>query len=443
MKHRSPGLTAIYNEVKSSKQNRILDLGSLVAANFSFLSALSCKIHFENLDEFIIKSASLSSENITVQLEKFLLKHDKGDSFDVILAWDFINYLPLEAVQRLFNLLESYCKPNTLLHCIKYVNTKIPSQPARFRIVDQYYLDIDTRQSAPRAVSNHATAALLKHMPQYYLHNNIMNEQGMANGVAEQVMRFRADKNMRKQYVASTELHRVETAAVSVSKPIKRTETKESDVFTEQYFASPAIQATINRAMGKAVLDLGIKSSQNMEFWRNHFHQVYAEDLPSSLHWRNFANDVLHDGRPRPISDEALRFDEQVKFDLVVLWDCFNFCKREQIAAVGERLLPYCSENTRFLIISYSGIEIPAQPQRFTLIDEGYRCVENPRKGPRPFDSVTTAGIMKLIPEWVIEKTYVYSPGMKRGLGELLFRANPLCTQASLRKLSSNEQIIG
>ncbi|SMF08032.1 hypothetical protein SAMN02745866_00595 [Alteromonadaceae bacterium Bs31] len=425
MRHRSPGLTTIYNEVKSSRQNRVLDLGSMVADNFNFLSSLSCKIHFENLDEFIEENGQLSDDNLIFRLEKYLQEQKKTDKFDVILAWDLLNYLPLPVIHKLFTLLNSFCKPNTLLHTIKYLNGKIPTQPARFKILDQYLLEISSQQVSPRRIANHPTAALLKHIPQYYLHNNLMNEKGMASGIAEHVMRYTDDKSVRKQYVASAEIHSIQAhrEAKNTVAPTKDRRQSAKANTGEAQFTSPAIESILALLERKnTILDLGYKSSQNMEFWREHFNNVYTEDLPSSLHWRNFANEAITDVRERPISDEALRFNTGFQFELIVLWDIFNFCTKDQIKAIGKRLLPYCKTDTRVLLLSYTGNDIPLQPQKYSLTEKGYYCLEAPKKGPRPIDPVTTAGVMKLIPGWVIEKTHVFSPGMKRGLGELVFR---------------------
>ena len=397
----------------------------MIADNFNFLSSLSCKIHFENLDVFIEENSTLSEDNLALRLETYFLEQKKTDKFDVILAWDLLNYLPLKAIHKLFSLINEFCEPNTLLHSIKYLNGKIPTYPARFKILDQYLLEISVKKISPRRIANHPTAALLKNIPQYYLHNNMMNEKGMASGIAEHVMRFSADKSVRKQYIASAELHSLQAhrEKKNTTTPATNRRRLAKPNTGEAKFNSPAIESILASLESKnAVLDLGFKSSQNMEFWREHFNKVYTEDLPSSLHWRNFANEAIQEISALPISDEALNFSEGTRFDLIVLWDAFNFCSKEQIRAIGKRLLCYSRTDTRVLILSYTGNDIPIHPQRFSLTDQGYFCQEAPKKAPRPLGSVTTAGVMKLVPGWVIEKTHVFSPGMKRGLGELVFR---------------------
>lgn len=406
----------------------------MVAANFNFFSGLSCKIHFENLDEFIEEFGVLSADNLNYRLEKFLLRHDSSNKFDIILAWDLLNYLPLTAVGQLFTLLNDYCHPNTLMHSVKYLNSNIPEKPARFEIVDKYHMQIGARALAPRKIAAHQTAALLKQIPQYYLHNNLMNESGMASGIAEHVMRFMPDKSVRKQQVASAEIYRPdfnpqERPATSKKPRIGTAKNKKAPVsdgkvspFSESHYQSPTIQHLLNGEFRKrTLLDLGLKSMHNLDTWRQFFHRVYAEDLPASLHWRNYANEAIRTVSAVPVSNEALQFEPGLTFDVITLWDCFNYCSPDQIAAIGNKLSRHCLPGTQILVMSYSGAEIPAQPQRYRLANDGYHCLSQARKAPRPANSVTTASIMKLIPGWIIKKTSVFSPGMKPGVAELLF----------------------
>jgi len=132
MLHRSPGIAAIYNEVKHKEKIHILDLGSLSASCFEFFSSISCKIYFESLNDFVIENASLPEADLVRRIENYLLSHDSNEYFDVVLCWDLLSYMPLEAVSVLLTRIRSYCKPHTLIHSIRYLGRNIPQSPARF-----------------------------------------------------------------------------------------------------------------------------------------------------------------------------------------------------------------------------------------------------------------------------------------------------------------------
>lgn len=422
--HRSPGITAIFNEIKFSNSNRVLDLGSLVGSNFDFFSRLSCHLHYENLDDFIDEYRGLSGENQALRLESFLLKPEKNEKYDVILMWDLLNYLPLPAIKKLFEYLRRVCKNNTLVHLVKYLGRNIPVRPARFKIQSQYYLEIESSQTAPRQIQTLATAQLLKEAPNYYMQNNLMHEQGMAAGIAEQVMRFNTDKDLRKQFISRTEFENnvIQTGAISSThtntEPTKTATYKKTGII----YSSPAVERVMAQtADQQTLLDCGVKSSHNMDFWRKKYGRVYSEDLPSSLYWLDHAN-RLTGSIPKALSAEALQFDSRLKFDVIIIWDILNFCNARQITAIGERLASHCHQETQIVFIAYSGDNIPEHPQKYELADSGYSCEENAHRVPRSNPAATTASLMKLIPHWAIEKTFFHTPGMKPGTAELIFK---------------------
>ena len=144
--HRSPGLTTIYNEIKSSQRNRVLDLGPAMAGTFEFLSDLSCKIHFENLSNLLPADEALakkiSSKKLQEMLSEYLSTYLKDNQFDIIFTWDYFNYFDQQTLQVLMTCLIKHCRPDTLIHSIRYMNSSIPEQPRGFEIADQYYVKI-------------------------------------------------------------------------------------------------------------------------------------------------------------------------------------------------------------------------------------------------------------------------------------------------------------
>src|SRR5687767_11639374 len=88
--HRSPGLTAIYNEIKVSRFNRVLDLGASSAKSFNFFRELSCKIRFANLIECVVdeRSNPRVGDDLVRGLAAYLDEFPGEEQFDVILAWD-------------------------------------------------------------------------------------------------------------------------------------------------------------------------------------------------------------------------------------------------------------------------------------------------------------------------------------------------------------------
>lgn len=425
--HKSPGLAAVYNEIKSSQRNRVLDLGPMVAANFSFFSQLSCKIHFENLDEFIQEYGKLSTQNLIYRLERYLLAHKEGEKFDVILSWDIFNYLELEAVQALLEKLKQHCKPDTLLHMFKYVSEDIPVLPRKFSIKDTQHVAIDTVDMRKRHVPQHNTSQLLKKIPEYYLQSTVVGMDGMHSAISEYVLRFQPNLALRKKHATRTEV--VQATSSILTKGLLR-------------HHSPALESVISylrHRKGTRVLDLGLKNSKNANFWQQYADEVYSEDLISSLRWwRSTQSLKPGDNGYLPISPQLLSYSPDVKFDVILGWDIFNYCSQHQLRALGERLNAYCTPQTKLLCFMYPETAMPAKPGNFLLRSPKELVYSKPEKLLKVKNAATSASLMKLMAGFGIRNTFIQRPGMQKGITELLFeyRGNLAARVAAQEKAS-------
>lgn len=403
IRHRSPGITAIYNEVKSSTRNRVLDLGPMSQGTFQFFSQLSCKIHFENLDEFIVECGEQPLDQALVQLREFLSPHKDEEKFDIILAWDLFNYMELPLIQALLNQLNKYCKKDTLLHWVKYVGQDIPEAPRRFHIIDRYFVQFAEETVCSRRVGHHQTASLLKALPEYYMHNTLMHVDGMHHGIAEHVLRYMPEKLTKKMHVAQAEVIHGRT---------------KSD--TGEWHFSPAIQSLIQCLKARPfarVLDLGAKITGNMDVWRNCCDEVYNEDLYSSIRWRK----TTAGSTDCHLSPEALAFDADITFDAIIIWDIFNFCDRDLLREIGARLSRYCQPETKLIAMAYMGNSVPDTSREFHLNEDGSVNISESKKHERSGEQITSTAITKLIPGFMIKHTYVFQSGMRPGICEFVF----------------------
>lgn len=389
------------------------------AANFSFFSQLSCKIHFENLDAFILEYGRLSTSNQIYRLERYLLEHKDEEKYDVILSWDLFNYLELEAVESLLTKLSRHCKPNTLLHMMKYMKSEIPSQPRKFNIVDDRYLSLGEGVAQSRRITQHNTAQLLKKIPQYFMHNTMVNLEGMQSGIAEQVLRYMPEKNNRKQHVSYADVSHT------------KSKIEDKKIIRQVSPSIQAIQSLLSERKEKSgkeknILDLGAKSVTNMDYWQRHGSHAYSEDIMASIRWWRNSNkeqfsSVAGRAKVAPVSPQLLKFDHNIIFDVIVAWDVFNYCSHNQLKAIGDRLRPHCNQNTILVVLMYAGDSIPAKPQRFSIGNDGELYSLPVDKKVRVKNAATSSSLMKLLSGFGIKQTFVFRPGMLSGISELIF----------------------
>lgn len=402
--HRSPGITAIYNELKNSTRNSVLDLGSASSASFQFFSRLSCHIHFESMDDFFEEcgDAWISDDALRAGLDEYLSVFPPSKKFDVILAWDIFNYLDGETLQWLIERLNSHCRPNTLLHTIKYVGRNLPAVPRHFQILDQYQTRMHcTGVLCSRPFPLLDTAKLLKSLRSYTMEYTYMQQEGMVQDVTEQVLRYQPEGKRNNRQIASAEMN-----------------TLPHRTLAHRSYGLEMVCEQLQRTADATVLDLGGKPTRNGDFFLQYAENFYVEDVLPSLHKSPEEKGAL-------LRQHALRFDEAVKFDVILAWDIFNFCSAEQVAAVYEKLRPHLHGHTLIFAFFYTGMEIPERSQKCYVQNEKEIALLPTPKKPAADSEFNAVTLLRILRDFSLAKTWIMKPGMQRGIYEYVFQSRP------------------
>ena len=116
-------------------RRRVLDLGPAVGGNVDFLAGLSCRVQIADLQQSLFPS---DEARPTISGEDFqaLLDHDlpPGEGFDVVLAWDLLDYLEESRIRILSRHLARLCPAGSLLLVLVSTRREIPDRPNRFEI---------------------------------------------------------------------------------------------------------------------------------------------------------------------------------------------------------------------------------------------------------------------------------------------------------------------
>jgi Methyltransferase domain len=157
--HKSLALAALFTEIRRARKCQVLDLGSAVGSNVEFLSQFGCKLFIEDL------YASLSSRTTVGEgdlagpefFSEFLALPD-DTRFDVVLAWDRLNYLHRKELAAFGELLRRYCRPGALVFAQIYYHKQIPAQPNRYKIQDEAHLVYERQTAVERPSPRFAPA---------------------------------------------------------------------------------------------------------------------------------------------------------------------------------------------------------------------------------------------------------------------------------------------
>lgn len=117
------------------------------------------------------------------------------------------------------------------------------------------------------------------------------------------------------------------------------------------------------------VLDLGSAAGETLRFYSELPSKIYFADFFSELKAHAPDPEEGIDGFVRTCS-RILPFPARTRFDLVNTWDLFNYMTLEEIGALGRYLTRFSSEIAPLVTFIWIHGRIPAQPQRYAVLDE-------------------------------------------------------------------------
>jgi hypothetical protein len=120
-----------------------LDLGLAIGANVDFFAQFSCKLYVADLFRALESRPNQETEEdeddeeetLWAPIFEELLPYDKGTRFDLILAWDVLNYLDRPQIEGLSNRLSQFCHQGTTLFALVSTLKEIPARPRSYHIV--------------------------------------------------------------------------------------------------------------------------------------------------------------------------------------------------------------------------------------------------------------------------------------------------------------------
>ena len=403
-RHRSPGMTAIYNAVKNNARNQVLDLGACIAGNLEFFSNLGCHFHFENLTELLTERLLRQADNNTDWLDWVLKSLKPHQRFDIILVWDLFNFLSLEEQAAIYTKLETFIKPNSLFYLMNYVGAQRPSAPSTFKIESQYNIEVINDSIPCKNQNRTSTMELLKSLPKLQMLRSYINIEGMQGGISEHILSHKPEGKTVKSVFSNAEV-------------------LDGSAKVEIEFKSPAISQVYKEAetRGKLnVLDLGGRRLQNEERWKAHFDDVYTVDFRQVL---NRLATVKHQSKVDYLKNGSyFHFDEDLRFDVIIAWDFMNFLDDDLLQAVGSRLAKISHDGTLLCCINYNSDQIPAAPRQYALTPNGFgikngSATELKHRERAPLNSLK---VQKCLPGFFIKNAYTIQPGMQRGTSEYI-----------------------
>jgi len=147
-------LPALFAGLDPSRPLNVLDLGPALPESLTFFSRLRCRLHFVDFygEPVLEQQHELSDWDIKVAFGK-LLNFRSGYRIDIVLFWDFLNYLDAPALRAFAAALRPWLHAESRAHgfAVRAADTWLPEQ--QYGIVD---IDtVNVRPAGPRPKRNH------------------------------------------------------------------------------------------------------------------------------------------------------------------------------------------------------------------------------------------------------------------------------------------------
>jgi hypothetical protein len=174
LRQRSVSLPRLVESVESASSDfSVLDLGPATKAN---------------LDFFLKRGARVTVADLHRAGSGFgFLDGDRDRPYDLVFAWDVLNYLDPDRLGRLMEGLGPHFRPGTTLHAFIATGREIGMSPSRYRIEDPETFVFEQAPGPRVASPRYLEQDLLKRMPGLTVENRVQ----LRNGMLEYVFSYR------------------------------------------------------------------------------------------------------------------------------------------------------------------------------------------------------------------------------------------------------------
>lgn len=171
---RSLALENLLEDLVPGGSYRFLDLGPAVGSNIEFFSRFALSVQVADL------AATLASPEPRAW-EKALDALDPGPDhpgYHAVLAWDLLNYLPLDRVKELGRRMAGVVREGGRLFSLIYYSKEMPAEPTRFRIADRQTL-VYERPQATRPAPRYPQGVIRSAFPDFKVDRGYLLKTGL------------------------------------------------------------------------------------------------------------------------------------------------------------------------------------------------------------------------------------------------------------------------
>jgi hypothetical protein len=185
----SPLFQSLIERMDQDSRYEILDLGPATPENIDFFGRSHCRLNIADcLTDLVTLPFGEDTSDTQLQARvRGMLPPHADRRFDIVLAWDVLNYLDQSVLRALVRDLADSIDHRTQLHAYVYPRQSMPERPSRFRIYADGRLVIQPGGPGQRPSPCYLQPQLEKLMPALVVQRSVL----LKNGIQEYLFRGR------------------------------------------------------------------------------------------------------------------------------------------------------------------------------------------------------------------------------------------------------------
>ncbi|HSF15320.1 MAG TPA: methyltransferase domain-containing protein [Vicinamibacteria bacterium] len=170
----------------------VLDLGAATPQTVEFFTSRGAQITVADL--YRSAAPMRCGGPRPPRIFRNLLSYEPSLRFDLVLAWDVLNYLFPEELSHLMTSLDPYLRPGTLVHALVVAGHEMPVSPAIYRIEDESTVTYEPAAEESRPAPGYVEPSLLKLMRGLAVEKRFQ----LRNGSVEYAFSYRMRPSLRR-----------------------------------------------------------------------------------------------------------------------------------------------------------------------------------------------------------------------------------------------------
>lgn len=186
----APLFQSLIGSLDEEQRRIILDFGTARPQTLSLLDGFRVRLDIANLVEEIEGLNGLDDPEVLAERADAALSVCDDEPLDIVLAWDFLNYLDRKALSALMSRVAGRCRPGARIHAlIVYSERTMQPKPGQFAPIDAGHLQNLSAVKRNRDAPRYSAEDLTRSMPGSRVERVML----LSNGMQEYVLKLGGD----------------------------------------------------------------------------------------------------------------------------------------------------------------------------------------------------------------------------------------------------------